>query len=114
MAPQHLILIPAAPAGAQLDFGHYGAMYRALGLLDGQQLFRVDFHPTYAAEFDRVVAAAVRGEAASMTATASRGGLASAGGVLTLHAEQPGDPPTRVSWKLGPDAAAALQAWTGR
>ena len=111
MPPQHLILTPVAPAGATLDSALYGATYRALGLQGGQQLVRMDFGPTYAAEFDRVVAAAVRGEDASMTATASRGGLSSAGGVLTLHGETGGTPPERVSWTLGPDAAAQLQAW---
>lgn len=111
MPPQHLTLTPVAPAGATLDLALYGATYRALGMLDGSQLFRVDFGPTYAAEFDRVVAAAVRGEDASMTATASRGGLTSAGGVLTLHGETGGTPPERADWTLGPDAAAALQAW---
>ena len=104
-------MTPAAPADATLDIALYGATYRALGLLGGEQLFRVDFGPTYAAGFDQVVAAAVRGEDASMTATASRGGLASAGGVLTLHGETGGTPPERVSWTLGPDAAAELQAW---
>ena len=111
MPPQHLTLTPVAPAGATLDIALYGATYRALGLVDGQQIFRVDFQPTYAAEFDRVVAAAVRGEDASMSAPASRGGLSSAGGVLTIHGEQPGAPPVRADWTLGPDAAAALQAW---
>lgn len=111
MPSQHLVLTPVAPAEATLDLAHYGAMYRALGLVAGQQVFRLDFHPTYAAEVDRVVQAAVRGEDAQMTATASRGGLSSAGGVLTVHAEQPGEPPERISWTLGPGAAAEMAAW---
>ena len=111
MPSQFLILIPTIPAEATLNLAHYGAMYRALGLVAGQQVFRLDFHPTYAAEVDRVVQAAVRGEDAQMTATSSRGGLSSAGGVLTIHAEQPGEPPERVSWTLGPEAAAEMAAW---
>ena len=93
MPPQHLTLTPVAPAGATLDLALYGATYRALGLQDDAQLFRVDFGPTHAAGFDQVVGAAVRVEDATMTATASRGGLSSAGGVLTIHAQSEATPP---------------------
>lgn len=112
MSPQHLIPTPVAPAGATRDIALYEATYRVFSLLGGNQILRVDFGPTYAAiEFDRVVKAAVRGEDASMTATASRSGLSSAGGVLPLHGETGATPPVRADWTLGPDAAAQFQVW---
>lgn len=111
---QFLNLTPIAPAEAGLEFALYGFTYRVTGTVAGERVFGFDLSPTYAAEFDRVVKAAVKGEDASMTATSRRSGVSSAGGVLTIHAEQPGDPPVRVSWTLGPEAAAALGAWIGR
>lgn len=111
---QHLTLTPVAPPGATLTLSLYGATYRAIGRVGDEQFFRVDFHPTYAPGFDQVVEAAVRGEDATMTATASRGGLSSAGGVLTLHGQTEAAPPERVSWTLGPEAASELRQWIKR
>lgn len=111
---QFLTLTPVAPAAAELEFALYGFTYRVTGTVAGERVFGFDLSPTYAAEFDRVVKAAVKGEDASMTATSRRSGLSSAGGVLTMHAEQLGEPAGRVSWTLGPEAAAALGAWIGR
>ena len=39
MPPQHLTLIPVAPAGAELTFSLYGATYRVVGKVDGTQVF---------------------------------------------------------------------------
>ena len=111
---QHLTLTPVAPAGAELTFSLYGATYRVVGRVDGTQVFRFDLSPTYAAPFDEVVEAAARGEDATMTATTWRSGVSSAGGVLTVHTEQPGEPPMRADWTLGSEAAAELRAWIGR
>lgn len=112
--PRHLTLTPVAPEGATLDVALYGATYRLTGSVSGERVFWFDLSPTYAVDFDRVVAAAARGEDASMTATVWRSGLSSAGGVLTVHAEGSGEASGRVDWTLGPDAAAQLQAWVGR
>ena len=114
MPPQHLTLIPVAPAGAELTFSLYGATYRVVGKVDGAQMFWFDLSPTYAAPFDVVVEAAARGEDATMTATIRRAGVSSAGGVLTVHAEQPGEPAVRADWTLGPEAAGELKGWIGR
>ncbi|KQR18879.1 hypothetical protein [Deinococcus sp. Leaf326] len=67
--PQHLTLTPVAPEGATLDVALYGATYRLTGEVSGQSVFWFDLSPTYAVDFDRVVAAAVRGEDASLRAT---------------------------------------------
>lgn len=111
---QFLTLTTVAPAEAAIEFALYGFTYRVTGTVSGERVFGFDLSPTYAAEFDRVVKAAVKGEDASMMATSRRSGMSSAGGVLTMHAEQLGEPPARVSWRLGPEAAAALAAWIGR
>lgn len=114
MPPQHLTLIPMAPADATLDVALYGATYRLTGEVAGQRVFWFDLSPTYAVDFDRVVTAAAQGEDASMTATVWRSGLSSAGGVLTVHAEQSGKASGRADWALGPDAAAQLKTWIDR
>lgn len=108
---QFLTLTPVAPADAALRLALYGYTYRVTGEVGGERVFWFDMSPTYAAEFDRVVEAAARGEDASMTATSFRSGVTSAGGVLTVHGQQPGSPPERVSWTLGPEAAGELQQW---
>ena len=81
-------------------------------------MFRFDLSPTYATPFNAVVEVAVRGEDAAMTAQTWRAGVCSAGvcsagGVLTVHAEQSGEPPVRVNWTLGLKAGE-LKGWTGR
>lgn len=114
MPPQHLTLTPVTPAGAELTFSLYGYTYRVVGKVAGEQVFWFDLSPTYAAPFDQVIHAAVRGEDASMTVPMWHAGVSSAGGVLTIHGEQPGTPPVRADWTLGPEAAAELQAWIGR
>lgn len=91
MPPQHLTLIPVAPAGAELTFSLYGYTYRVVGRVAGVQVFWFDLSPTYAAPFDQVVYAAVRGEDASMTVPMWHVGVSSAGGVLTVHAQQTGE-----------------------
>ncbi|AFD27437.1 hypothetical protein [Deinococcus gobiensis] len=114
MTPQHLTLTPVAPAGAELIFSLYGYTYRVVGRVNGEQVFWFDLSPTYAAPFDQVVHAAVRGEDASMTVPIWHAGVSSAGGVLTVHAQQTGQPTARADWTPGPEAAAELQAWIGR
>lgn len=114
MPPQHLTLTPVAPAGAELTFSLYGYTYRVVGKVNGDQVFWFDLSPTYAAPFDQVVHAAVRGEDASMTAPMWHAGVSSAGGVLTVHAQQTGQPTARADWTLGPEAAGELKAWIGR
>ena len=114
MPPQHLTLTPVAPAGAELTFSLYGYTYRVVGRVDGEQVFWFDLSPTYAAPFDQVIHAAVRGEDASMTVPMWHAGVSSAGGVLTVHAQQTGQPTARADWTLGPEAAGELKAWIGR
>jgi hypothetical protein len=111
---QHLTLTPVAPEGAQLDIALYGGTYRVVGTVADERVFSFDLSPTYALPFEKVVAAATRGEDATMTATVWRAGLSSAAGVLTIHAEGLGEGAGRVDWTLGPDAAGELQAWIGR
>lgn len=84
-----------------------------MGKVKGAQVFRFDLSPTYATPFNAVVEVAVRGEDAAMTAQTWRAGVCSAGGVLTVHAEQSGEPPVRVNWTLGLEAGE-LKGWTGR
>ncbi|KQR07204.1 hypothetical protein ASF71_21025 [Deinococcus sp. Leaf326] len=103
-----------APANAQLDVALYGGTYRVTGTVAGTQVFWFDLSPTYAAPFDQVVEAAVRGEDASMTAKVWRAGLSSAAGVLTVHAEGQGEGAGRMDWTLGPEAAVALKGWIKR
>ena len=62
MRPQHLTLIPVAPAGAELTCSLYGATYRVVGRVAGEQVFRFDLSPTYAALFNKVIEAAVRSD----------------------------------------------------
>ncbi|KQR18736.1 hypothetical protein [Deinococcus sp. Leaf326] len=52
---QHLILIPTALEGAQLDIALYGGTYRVAGTVAGTQVFWFDLSPTSAAPFDEVV-----------------------------------------------------------
>ncbi|WP_082506132.1 hypothetical protein [Deinococcus sp. Leaf326] len=111
---QHLTVTPVAPANAQLDVALYGGTYRVTGTVAGTQVFWFDLSPTYAAPFDQVVEAAVRGEDASMTAKVWRAGLSSAAGVLTVHAEGQGEGAGRMDWTLGPEAAVALKGWIKR
>ncbi|MFC5849203.1 hypothetical protein [Deinococcus petrolearius] len=111
---QFLTLTPVAPAAAELEFALYGFTYRVTGKVAGERVFGFDLSPTYAAEFDRVVKAAVKGEDAAMTVTSRRSGISSEGGVLTVHTDQPGEPPVCVSWTLGLGAAGELRTWIGR
>lgn len=111
---QLLTLALKVPAEATIDFTLYGFTYRVTGAIAGERVFGFDLSPTYAAEFDRVVRAAVQREDASMTATAWRSGMSSADGVLTIHSEQSGEASTRVDWTLGSEAAVELQRWIKR
>ena len=114
MPPQHLTLIPVAPAGAELTFSLYGYTYRVVGKVEDAQVFWFDLSPTHATPFDQVIKAAVRGEDASMTVPTWHAGVSGAVGVLSMHAEQLGQPTARADWTLGPEAVGELKGWIGR
>lgn len=107
---QDLTLTPSVPAGAELTFSLYWYTSRVVKKVASAQVFRFDLSPTYAA--------GGRGRRAGRRRHDDRPGLgvgvSSAGRVLTVHTAQPGEPPARADWTLGPAAAAELRRRIGR